>query len=94
MIYVLMTTCRSLGLKCKEEHAVASLDVRKTNHKYAEQRRRDCIKQCFEDLKGVLPNLTEKNPSKLYILQKTFEYVCDMQEKQQELERQLAEVKK
>lgn len=35
-------------------------EIRRSNHKMAEQRRRDAIKTCFQDIRDLLPNITEK----------------------------------
>ena len=40
--------------------APASSDTRRTSHKAAEQKRRDSLKSCFEDLRRILPPM---NPS-------------------------------
>ncbi|KAK9760164.1 hypothetical protein K7432_016098 [Basidiobolus ranarum] len=58
-----------IGLKYKVD-IQSGMEVRRTSHKTAEQKRRDLLKQCFEDLKSVTPNLNEKNISKEYILKK------------------------
>jgi hypothetical protein len=49
-------------------------DTRKTNHKAAEQRRRDGLKYFFDCLRAKLPNLSgdPKNHSKLFILEKCY----------------------
>jgi hypothetical protein len=58
-----------LGLEVDQE-LTACIEMKKNFHKQAEQRRRDSLKQCFEELKTVLPRFSEKNPSKLYLLKK------------------------
>lgn len=73
---------------------MTSAELRKANHKIAEQRRRDCIKKCFEDIRDVLPNVDEAQPSKLVILQKAYEYICFMQNREQALLRELEMVKR
>ncbi|ORX72499.1 hypothetical protein DL89DRAFT_282551 [Linderina pennispora] len=44
------------------------LEKRRTNHKQAEQKRRDSLKLCFDDLKTRLPELNPKLISKIYLL--------------------------
>ncbi|KAJ3344092.1 hypothetical protein HDU93_003255 [Gonapodya sp. JEL0774] len=56
-------------------------DFRKVTHKVAEQRRRDSLRNCFERLKDTLPPESlagEKNPSKVYILRKAFDYITHL----------------
>ncbi|KAI8855038.1 hypothetical protein BC829DRAFT_379061 [Chytridium lagenaria] len=50
----------------------------------AEQRRRDSLKQCFDELKKVLPTLPEKNPSKVYLLKKSYDFIVYLKAKEQE----------
>ncbi|CAD6973506.1 unnamed protein product [Tilletia controversa] len=44
---------------------VLGLESRRTSHKAAEQKRRDSLKYCFDELRGYLPNITldEEAPS-------------------------------
>jgi hypothetical protein len=49
-------THESLGLTYGKD-ASTGLDKRKTNHKYAEQKRRDGLKRGFEDLRAILLEL-------------------------------------
>jgi hypothetical protein len=52
------------------EEVKSGVDVRKTNHKEAEQRRRDSMKQLFIELRDLLPSTTERNLSKIQLLDK------------------------
>jgi hypothetical protein len=57
------------------------LACKKTNHKEAEQKRRDTLKYSFQLLKSVLPVTKEKSPSKVQILHHgnivcRFDYFC------------------
>ena len=52
-----------------------TMEMRKVNHKIAEQRRRDSIKKCFDELKEMVPHIDERNPSRLYILQKSIIFI-------------------
>ncbi|KAI9340432.1 hypothetical protein DFJ73DRAFT_557834 [Zopfochytrium polystomum] len=65
---------------------------KKSTHKQAEQKRRDLMKNCFDDLKAILPPLSEKNPSKVYLLKKSHDFIEELKEKEDrslELIRQL-----
>ncbi|KAJ3216533.1 hypothetical protein HDU67_009318 [Dinochytrium kinnereticum] len=62
------------------------VELKRTSHKQAEQRRRDSLKQCFDELKKVLPTLPEKNPSKVYLLKKSFDFIVYLKAKEQESE--------
>lgn len=66
---------------------------RKSNHKLAEQRRRDSSKKCFEALASILPNITEKTPSKLHILQKCYEHLWHVHADKTALEQQVVLLK-
>ncbi|ORX90471.1 hypothetical protein K493DRAFT_339990, partial [Basidiobolus meristosporus CBS 931.73] len=66
-----------IGLKYKVD-IQSGMEVRRTNHKTAEQKRRDLLKQCFEDLKSVTPDLNERNISKEYILKKCHTHILSL----------------
>jgi len=62
-----MLSCASL-LGYRDAPAVASgVGLRRSNHKTAEQRRRDILKQAFECVRQALPD-TEPTATKLDIL--------------------------
>ncbi|TPX60482.1 hypothetical protein SpCBS45565_g07496 [Spizellomyces sp. 'palustris'] len=82
-----------LGLKYNKD-VTASVEARRDCHKQAEQRRRDSLKQCFDELRQVLPPIHEKNPSKVVVLKKCCEYIADLQSREQETERVLAELRR
>ncbi|KNC98173.1 uncharacterized protein SPPG_06577 [Spizellomyces punctatus DAOM BR117] len=82
-----------LGLKYNKD-VTASVEARRDCHKQAEQRRRDSLKQCFDELRRVLPPIHEKNPSKVVVLKKCCEYIADLQLREQETERVLAELRR
>ncbi|KAI8802536.1 hypothetical protein BJ742DRAFT_832417 [Cladochytrium replicatum] len=67
--HILEGDTEKVGLQYSSD-ITSGVELRKTTHKQAEQRRRDSLKQCFDDLRNLLPNVTEKNPSKLHILRK------------------------
>ncbi|TPX70874.1 hypothetical protein SpCBS45565_g01539 [Spizellomyces sp. 'palustris'] len=82
-----------LGLKYNKD-VTASVEARRDCHKQAEQRRRDSLKQCFDELRRVLPPIHEKNPSKVVVLKKCCEFIADLQSREQETERVLAELRR
>ena len=51
----------------------------KISHKEAEQKRRDVLKQAFDDVRAVLPPI-DKNPSKVCILQRARERILQLEE--------------
>ncbi|KAG0206483.1 hypothetical protein BGX28_002066 [Mortierella sp. GBA30] len=54
----------------------SGIELRRTSHKAAEQKRRDSLKHCFEDLRQMIPNIVDKAPSKVFLLKKSFDYIC------------------
>ncbi|KAJ3199734.1 hypothetical protein HK099_003028 [Clydaea vesicula] len=80
-----------------------NLEARKKFHKHAEQKRRDSLKNSFEELRKVLPP-TEKNSSKLLLLKHAADFIRKARLKELENEkivkklqddiRNLAEIKK
>ncbi|ORX93605.1 hypothetical protein K493DRAFT_315918 [Basidiobolus meristosporus CBS 931.73] len=68
----------SLGLKYKSE-VHSGIELRRTSHKAAEQKRRDSLKQCFENLKSVIPEIEEKAPSKAYLLKKSYDHILRLE---------------
>ncbi|KAJ2812463.1 hypothetical protein H4S07_001386 [Coemansia furcata] len=63
-----------LGLKYKSEFK-SGLERRRTNHKQAEQKRRDSLKTCFQGLKNRLPDLDPKLVSKIYLLNRANAFI-------------------
>ncbi|KAJ2648775.1 hypothetical protein GGH99_007844 [Coemansia sp. RSA 1285] len=63
-----------LGLNYRSEFK-SGLEKRRTNHKQAEQKRRDSLKMCFQDLHHRLPNVDPKMVSKIYLLNKANGYI-------------------
>lgn len=51
------------------------LEVRRTSHKAAEQKRRDHLKECFEQMRTILPDRPEAGASKVAILRKGYEHI-------------------
>ena len=91
MIYKnLFMEFRNLGIKIDRDNMIVSnSELRRSNHKLAEQRRRDLIKKCFESIKNLLPNIEEKVPSKLHILEKTHEYILMLHDREARLKHEL-----
>ncbi|KAG0090182.1 hypothetical protein BGZ93_009461 [Podila epicladia] len=56
----------------------SGIELRRTSHKAAEQKRRDSLKHCFDDLRQMIPNIVEKSPSKVFLLKKSFDYICNL----------------
>ncbi|KAJ2559836.1 hypothetical protein EV175_000150 [Coemansia sp. RSA 1933] len=63
-----------LGLNYRTEFK-SGLEKRRTNHKQAEQKRRDSLKTCFQDLHSRLPDVDAKLVSKIYLLNKANGYI-------------------
>ncbi|KAJ2566197.1 hypothetical protein IW140_005010 [Coemansia sp. RSA 1813] len=63
-----------LGLNYRTEFK-SGLEKRRTNHKQAEQKRRDSLKLCFQDLHHRLPDVDPKQVSKIYLLNKANGYI-------------------
>ncbi|KAJ2004625.1 hypothetical protein GGI04_002543 [Coemansia thaxteri] len=63
-----------LGLSYKSEFK-SGLERRRTNHKQAEQKRRDSLKSCFQALKTRLPDLDPKLVSKIYLLNRANAFI-------------------
>ncbi|KAJ2723142.1 hypothetical protein GGI07_002845 [Coemansia sp. Benny D115] len=75
-----------LGLKYRGEFKTG-LERRRTNHKQAEQKRRDSLKLCFEDLKGRLTGLDPKLISKIYLLRKANAFIDSLKRTNEALAR-------
>ncbi|KAF9117391.1 hypothetical protein BGX30_005529 [Mortierella sp. GBA39] len=56
----------------------SGIELRRTSHKAAEQKRRDSLKHCFDDLRHMIPNIVDKAPSKVFLLKKSFDYICSL----------------
>ncbi|KAI9499952.1 hypothetical protein GGI25_003282 [Coemansia spiralis] len=54
------------------------LEKRRTNHKQAEQKRRDSLKVCFQALRERLPNVDDRLVSKIYLLDKANTFIDRM----------------
>ncbi|KAJ2767821.1 hypothetical protein IWQ57_003796, partial [Coemansia nantahalensis] len=66
-----------LGLKYHTEFK-SGLERRRTNHKQAEQKRRDSLKACFQDLKDRLPGVDPKVASKICLLRSANDYIDEL----------------
>ena len=82
----------------------ALFEERKSYHKQQEKRRRDCMKRLFDHLRVLLPaqmliqpvvepGKKEPPPSKLFVLEKTVEYVVQMQRRERDLMAEIAALK-
>ncbi|KAJ3153767.1 hypothetical protein HDU86_005100 [Geranomyces michiganensis] len=72
-----------IGLKYDGD-VTTTVEAKRDCHKQAEQRRRDTLKQCFEDLRVMLPPIEEKNPSKVLVLKKSCEYIHYLQNREKD----------
>lgn len=54
------------------------LEVRRTSHKAAEQKRRDHLKECFEQLRTILPVQPDAGASKVAILKAGYEHILEL----------------
>ncbi|KAJ2158384.1 hypothetical protein GGF46_003809 [Coemansia sp. RSA 552] len=68
-----------LGLRYHSEFKTG-LEKRRTNHKNAEQKRRDSLKLCFQDLRLRLPDVDPKLVSKIYLLNQANAYIDHLHE--------------
>ncbi|KAK3841079.1 MAG: hypothetical protein J3R72DRAFT_422288 [Linnemannia gamsii] len=71
----------------------SGIELRRTSHKAAEQKRRDSLKNCFDDLRQMIPNIQEKSPSKVFLLKKSFDYICNLKAEVANRDLELARVK-
>ncbi|KAJ1914677.1 hypothetical protein H4219_004677 [Mycoemilia scoparia] len=81
-----------LGLNYKFD-LFSGLEQRRTSHKHAEQKRRDSLKQSFEQLKTKLPGLNPKLLSKIYLLNQAISYIDKLEKKNCELEKECEKLK-
>ncbi|KAG0021878.1 hypothetical protein BGZ82_011179 [Podila clonocystis] len=72
----------------------SGIELRRTSHKAAEQKRRDSLKHCFDDLRQMIPNIVDKAPSKVFLLKKSFDYICQLKATvaQHELDRKRVQI--
>jgi hypothetical protein len=83
---------RALGLSYNTD-LHSGIELRRTSHKAAEQKRRDSLKNCFDDLRQMIPNIQEKSPSKVFLLKKSFDYICNLKAEVANRDLELARVK-
>ncbi|KAI8925889.1 hypothetical protein BC831DRAFT_459124 [Entophlyctis helioformis] len=65
------------------------MGARKNTHKQAEQRRRDTLKQYFDDMRDIIPPMAEKMPSKIDIMRAAYEYVKVLKDAKAEQEAEM-----
>lgn len=75
-----------LGLNYGSEFK-SGLEKRRTNHKQAEQKRRDSLKASFERLKDTLPDPNDAKvvASKIYLLNRAVEYIEELKDENKRL---------
>ncbi|KAJ1653475.1 hypothetical protein IWQ61_006402 [Dispira simplex] len=79
--YQNLLTGDSQRLGLNYDHDLHSgLEQRRSNHKAAEQKRRDSLKRCFENLQAKVPNVDERMVSKVYLLNKASAYIVELEE--------------
>ncbi|KAI8601252.1 hypothetical protein EDD21DRAFT_112567 [Dissophora ornata] len=71
----------------------SGIELRRTSHKAAEQKRRDSLKHCFDDLRHMIPNIQEKSPSKVFLLKKSFDFICNLKSEVAKRDLELARLK-
>lgn len=71
----------------------SGIELRRTSHKAAEQKRRDSLKNCFDDLRQMIPSIQEKSPSKVFLLKKSFDYICNLKAEVANRDLELARVR-
>ncbi|KAI8920081.1 hypothetical protein DFJ77DRAFT_226034 [Powellomyces hirtus] len=71
-----------------------TVEAKRDCHKQAEQRRRDSLKQCFEELRTMLPPIEDKNPSKVLVLKKSCEYIHELQNREKDTAALLEKLRK
>ncbi|KAG0333706.1 hypothetical protein BG004_000727 [Podila humilis] len=71
----------------------SGIELRRTSHKAAEQKRRDSLKHCFDDLRQMIPNIMEKSPSKVFLLKKSFDYICNLKSEVAQRDLEMARMK-
>ncbi|CCG81833.1 putative HLH transcription factor [Taphrina deformans PYCC 5710] len=69
------------------------LEVRRTSHKAAEQKRRDHLKECFELLRMILPDRPEPGASKVAILKKGYEHILSLHDAMKTKDAEIARLK-
>ncbi|KAL1915461.1 uncharacterized protein VTP21DRAFT_6585 [Calcarisporiella thermophila] len=72
----------------------SGIEMRRSSHKAAEQKRRDLLKHCFDDLRSVLPDIEEKNPSKVMLLRKSYEYISGLNKRAREQDAKIESLQK
>lgn len=70
---------QSLGLTYASD-IQSGIASRRSSHKAAEQKRRDSLKQCFDDLRRLLPEEIERGASKVVLLKKSHDYIMRLHE--------------
>ncbi|KAJ3339708.1 hypothetical protein HDU83_007508 [Entophlyctis luteolus] len=77
-----------------DEPSFMEVEAKKEHHKMSEQKRRDSMKQCFDDLRKVLPQFSDKNPSKEKVLILARNYILSLEKKLSDADRAALESKR
>eukprot|EP01135_Chromosphaera_perkinsii_P003960 Nk52_evm3s265 gene=Nk52_evmTU3s265 len=67
--------------------------TKRMNHNLLERKRRDHIKNCFDELRDSCPIINHDNPSRSQILKKACEYIHFMLKKNAKTESEINELK-
>ena len=69
------------------------LETRRTSHKAAEQKRRDHLKESFEQLRNVLADRPDAGASKIVLLKRGYEQLLDQQRHLAQKDREIEQLK-
>lgn len=69
------------------------LETRRTSHKAAEQKRRDHLKESFEQLRNVLADRPDAGASKIVLLKRGYEQLVDQQRHLAQKDREIAKLR-
>ncbi|KAI9228246.1 MAG: hypothetical protein DHS80DRAFT_23489 [Piptocephalis tieghemiana] len=72
----------------------AEMEARRSSHKAAEQKRRDALKQCFQNLRQVVPEAGDEAASKTFLLRKSYEYICKLKDEGKRREAEVRRLRK
>ena len=75
------------------EGMTQGLEVRRTSHKAAEQKRRDHLKECFEQLRTILPDQPDAMASKVVVLKKGYDHIVHLHQVLKDKDAEIARLK-
>eukprot|EP00842_Homolaphlyctis_polyrhiza_P001437 jgi/Hompol1/2294/HPOL_005929-RA len=77
-----------LGLKFAPE-VTSTIENRKVNHKRAEQRRRDLLRNSFDDIRAILPPIAEKVPSKAIVMKAAYDHIVRLKRRSERMQAEI-----